>query len=76
MCICMYVCVYVCVCVCVCVCMCVGLWNLGYAAIDIITTTFRVCKNVNMNDKLKLAFIKVYICVIYMELLLFSIYVI
>jgi replication factor C subunit 2/4 len=34
------------------------LWRLGYAAEDIIGNIFRVCKRVDMNEKLKLVFIK------------------
>ncbi|XP_018572425.1 replication factor C subunit 2 [Anoplophora glabripennis] len=34
------------------------LWNLGYAAEDIIKNIFRVCKNMDMEEPLKLAFIK------------------
>lgn len=35
------------------------LWRLGYSAEDIITIVFRVCKNHNMPEFLKLEFIKV-----------------
>ena len=35
------------------------LWRLGYSAEDIITIVFRVCKNHNMPEYLKLEFIKV-----------------
>ncbi|KAG7172741.1 replication factor C subunit 2-like [Homarus americanus] len=34
------------------------LWKLGYAAEDIISNVFRVCKNTNMAEFLKLEFIK------------------
>ncbi|EDS31728.1 replication factor C subunit 2 [Culex quinquefasciatus] len=34
------------------------LWRLGYAAEDIIGNIFRVCKRMNMNEKLKLCFIR------------------
>ncbi|CAH1154247.1 unnamed protein product [Phaedon cochleariae] len=34
------------------------LWNLGYAAEDIIKNIFKVCKNMDMDEPLKLAFIK------------------
>jgi hypothetical protein len=39
----------------------VGLWNQGYAAIDIVGTFFRVAKNADIPEKKKLAFIKVYL---------------
>ena len=51
-------------CVCVCVCVCVGvsnLWDMGYAASDIITTIFRVVKNfesADMTEWSRLEFIK------------------
>ena len=35
------------------------LWYMGYAAEDIITNIFRVCKNYQMSEYLKLEFIKV-----------------
>lgn len=35
------------------------LWYMGYAAEDIITNVFRVCKNYDMSEYLKLEFIKV-----------------
>jgi len=35
-----------------------GLWSNGYAAIDIVSTLFRVTKSVDLPDKTKLAFIK------------------
>lgn len=35
------------------------LWKLGYSADDIITIIFRVCKNQNIPEFLKLEFIKV-----------------
>ena len=35
------------------------LWLLGYSPIDIITNIFRVCKNYEMAEYLKLEFIKV-----------------
>lgn len=35
-----------------------GLWNQGYAAIDIIGTLFRVCKSAEIEERTKLAFIK------------------
>jgi DNA polymerase III gamma/tau subunit len=35
------------------------LWKLGYSAEDIITNVFRVCKNQNIPEFLKLEFIKV-----------------
>lgn len=35
------------------------LWRLGYSAEDIITIMFRVCKNQDMHEWLKLEFIKV-----------------
>lgn len=35
------------------------LWYMGYAAEDIITNIFRVCKNYDMSEYLKLEFIKV-----------------
>ncbi|XP_037047409.1 replication factor C subunit 2 [Bradysia coprophila] len=34
------------------------LWRLGYAAEDIIGNVFRVCKRIEMDEKLKLAFIR------------------
>jgi replication factor C subunit 2/4 len=34
------------------------LWRLGYAAEDIIGNIFRVCKRMNMDEKLKLCFIR------------------
>ncbi|XP_053685270.1 replication factor C subunit 2 [Sabethes cyaneus] len=34
------------------------LWRLGYAAEDVIGNVFRVCKRMNMNEKLKLCFIR------------------
>ncbi|GJQ85397.1 RfC4 [Trypoxylus dichotomus] len=34
------------------------LWTLGYAAEDIVKNIFRVCKNMEMDEPLKLAFIK------------------
>lgn len=34
------------------------LWKLGYAAEDIIGNVFRVCKNLNIDETLKLVFIK------------------
>lgn len=34
------------------------LWRLGYAAEDIIGNIFRVCKRMNMNERLKLYFIR------------------
>jgi len=34
------------------------LWNMGYSAVDIITNIFRVCKNLEMAEYLKLEFIK------------------
>ncbi|XP_023013053.2 replication factor C subunit RfC4 [Leptinotarsa decemlineata] len=34
------------------------LWNLGYAAEDIIKNIFKVCKNMDMEEALKLEFIK------------------
>ncbi|XP_050316300.1 replication factor C subunit 2 [Anthonomus grandis grandis] len=34
------------------------LWNLGYAAEDIIKNIFKVCKNMDLNESIKLAFIK------------------
>ncbi|GLH06239.1 hypothetical protein R5R35_003526 [Gryllus longicercus] len=34
------------------------LWKLGYAAEDIISNIFRVCKNLSMSESLKLEFIK------------------
>lgn len=37
------------------------LWNLGYAAEDIIKNIFKVCKNMDMEEGLKLDFIKVMI---------------
>ena len=36
-----------------------SLWDKGYSSHDIITNTFRVCKNMNMAEFLKLEFIKV-----------------
>ena len=36
-----------------------SLWDKGYAAEDIITNIFRVCKNFEMPEYLKLEFIKV-----------------
>jgi replication factor C subunit 2/4 len=36
-----------------------GIWDLGYSSSDIITTFFRVAKNFNMPEFLKLLFIKV-----------------
>ena len=38
--------------------LCTALWDEGYAAIDIITTLFRVCKNADIADRKKLVFIK------------------
>lgn len=38
------------------------LWYMGYAAEDIITNIFRVCKNYQMSEYLKLEFIKVRFC--------------
>jgi len=35
------------------------LWKMGYSAIDIISNIFRVCKNLEMAEYLKLEFIKV-----------------
>ena len=35
------------------------LWYMGYAPEDIITNVFRVCKNYQMSEYLKLEFIKV-----------------
>ena len=35
------------------------LWYMGYAPEDIITNIFRVCKNYQMSEYLKLEFIKV-----------------
>jgi len=35
-----------------------GLWYNGYAAIDIVTTLFRVLKNVDLDDSIKLLYIK------------------
>jgi len=35
-----------------------GLWGNGYAAIDIIGTTFRICKNTDFPEKQKLGFIR------------------
>lgn len=35
------------------------LWYMGYASEDIITNIFRVCKNYQMSEYLKLEFIKV-----------------
>ena len=35
------------------------LWNLGYSATDIITTLFRVVRNLDMQEYLKLEYIKV-----------------
>ncbi|KAJ3631066.1 hypothetical protein MTP99_012221 [Tenebrio molitor] len=34
------------------------LWNLGYAAEDVIKNIFKVCKNMDIEESLKLAFIK------------------
>lgn len=34
------------------------MWNLGYAAEDIIKNIFKVCKNLDMDEPLKLKFIK------------------
>ncbi|XP_065054834.1 replication factor C subunit 2-like [Rhopilema esculentum] len=34
------------------------LWRMGYSAVDIITNIFRVCKNMEMAEYLKLEFIK------------------
>ena len=34
------------------------LWSQGYAAVDIISTLFRVAKNAEINEKLKMYFIK------------------
>ncbi|KAK5638059.1 hypothetical protein RI129_012354 [Pyrocoelia pectoralis] len=34
------------------------LWNLGYAAEDIIKNVFKVCKNLDIDEPLKLSFIK------------------
>ncbi len=36
-----------------------GLWSHGYSAIDIISTIFRVCKNLEIDESRKLKFIKV-----------------
>ncbi|XP_060532826.1 replication factor C subunit 2 [Cylas formicarius] len=38
------------------------LWNLGYAAEDIIKNIFKVCKNMDIDEPLKLAFIKEVAC--------------
>jgi replication factor C subunit 2/4 len=35
------------------------LWNLGYAPIDIVGTLFRVTKTAEINERLKLSFVKV-----------------
>ena len=35
------------------------LWALGYSSEDIITNIFRVCKNLEMVEYLKLEFLKV-----------------
>lgn len=35
------------------------LWGLGYAAEDIIKNVFKVCKNMDCDEPLKLAFIRV-----------------
>ena len=35
------------------------LWKMGYSAVDIISNIFRVCKNLEMPEYLKLEFIKV-----------------
>ena len=35
------------------------LWRMGYSALDIITNIFRVCKNMQMAEYLKLEYIKV-----------------
>lgn len=35
------------------------LWKMGYSAVDIISNIFRVCKNLEMAEYLKLEFIKV-----------------
>lgn len=37
------------------------LWKLGYAGEDIIANIFRVCKNLDIDENLKLAFIKVFL---------------
>lgn len=36
----------------------VSLWNQGYSAVDILTTIFRVVKNYDMPEYLKLEFIR------------------
>jgi replication factor C subunit 2/4 len=41
-----------------------GLWNSGYATIDIVGTFFRVTKSAPIDEKLKLQFIKVNIYII------------
>lgn len=35
-----------------------GLWKQGYAAVDVVGTLFRVCKNIALPDGKKLAFIR------------------
>lgn len=35
------------------------LWNLGYASEDIIKNVFKVCKSLDTDEAIKLAFIKV-----------------
>jgi len=34
------------------------LWKMGYSAVDIISNIFRVCKNLEMPEYIKLEFIK------------------
>ena len=40
-----------------------SLWDKGYSPHDIITNVFRVCKNHQMAEYIKLEFIKVCVCV-------------
>ncbi|PFX15516.1 Replication factor C subunit 2 [Stylophora pistillata] len=53
------------------------LWYMGYAPEDIITNIFRVCKNYQMSEYLKLEFIKQedamkYGCVIFVNLMIYN----
>ena len=47
------------------------LWRMGYSAVDIITNIFRVCKNMEMAEYLKLEFIKVSFLVLFIFSLTF-----
>lgn len=47
------------------------LWRLGYAAEDILKNTFKVCKNLDVDERLKLAFIKVSSLIYFILILIF-----